>query len=485
MAEYDLTQTLLVYLDPHLALPLLKHLRTLDVFDAKDLAKAQYELSQKTSMANYTLQLFKEAYPGEPDPSDVAERAQEFETKHAQLSKNAEQVLKVLSDPNVTSQLKQDKAANVEWLKQQYQLTETQIHALYEYCRSCFACGKYSEASSYLYHFTAMCSDNSKTHESVLWGRLASDSLAGEWERALESLRALREFIDAQRVHAATGASSERRLTHEDILQKRVWLLHWSLFVFFNHPAGRTKLVEMFFGQMYLNTIQMSCWWLLRYLVFALVVTRRQASRGYVIENHGHSQTYKLQVHAALQEMSKVIQMESYRLQPDPFVDFFRQLYVELDFERAQEELAKAESVARNDFFLHDMADAFAENARLLMSEVYCRIHQKVDIADLSKRLNMSKEDGEKWIAKLISDTKMDAKIDSKEGVVRMNPPRSIVYQSVIDKTRGITFRTSALVQAMDRLAHPPSEQTEQRKTDGEGETAQQQTEVTPTAEAS
>ena len=130
---------------------------------------------------------------------------------------------------------------------------------------------------------------------------------------------------------------------------------------------------------------------------------------------------------------------------------------MELDFECAQAELAKAESVVRHDFFLQDVADPFIEHARLLVSEVYCRIHQKVDIVDLSKRLNMSKEDGEKWIVKLICDTKMDAKIDLKEGVVRMNQPRPIVYQSVIDKTRGITFRTSALAQAMDRRAHPPA----------------------------
>ena len=44
MAEYDLTQTLVAHLDPHLVLPLLSHLRTLDLFDAKDVVKAQYEV---------------------------------------------------------------------------------------------------------------------------------------------------------------------------------------------------------------------------------------------------------------------------------------------------------------------------------------------------------------------------------------------------------------------------------------------------------
>ncbi len=35
--------------------------------------------------------------------------------------------------------------------------------------------------------------------------------------------------------------------------------------------------------------------------------------------------------------------------------------------------------------------------------------------SDLSKRLNLTKEEGEKWIVNLIRDTRTDAKIDFKE----------------------------------------------------------------------
>merc|ERR1712130_7141 len=129
---------------------------------------------------------------------------------------------------------------------------------------------------------------------------------------------------------------------------------------------------------------------------------------------------------------------------PDPFVDFFRQLYVELDFDRAQEELAKAQRVAHGDFFLHDTADTFMEQARLLVSEVYCRIHQKVDIGDLSKRLN---------------ETKMNATIE--DGVLNINQPRPVVYQSVIDKASSLTGHTTSLMQAIERLTQQPVETEE------------------------
>ena len=67
---------------------------------------------------------------------------------------------------------------------------------LYEYGRFRFACGKYSEASSYLYHYSVLSPDTGKVYESVLWGKLASNTLTGEWERALDDLRVLRDHID-------------------------------------------------------------------------------------------------------------------------------------------------------------------------------------------------------------------------------------------------------------------------------------------------
>lgn len=462
------------------------------MFDAHDLAKAQYELAKHTNMVDFTLQFHKQAHPNEPEPKEVLERREQLVEKNSTLEKEAEKVLSVIEDPNVAQALKQDKAHNLEWLQQNYKLTLEQIDALFRYGYFHFSCGKYSEASSYLYHYCVLATDNKLTASS-LWGKLACDTLTGEWERALEDVRVLREHIDAQRATTSAVAGSGNEVAHEEILQKRVWLLHWSLFVWFNHPAGRTKLVELFLSPAYLATIQMSCWWLLRYLVVALVITRRKVTRGYVVETSGNptgqqnssSSTNKLTTQSALRELSKVIQMESYRRDPDPFVDFFHHLYLELDFDRAQEELAKAEQVAKQDFFLQEHADEFVENARFLVSEVYCRIHQNVDIADLSKRLNMSKEDGEKWIVTLICDTKTDAKIDFKEGVVRMNQPRPIVYQSVIDKTRGITFRTSALAQAMDRRAHPPQAGADaRRKGQHANKTAQRPDVDAPAAEA-
>lgn len=60
-----------------------------------------------------------------------------------------------------------------------------------------------------------------------LWGKLASEILTQNWENALEDLNRLKEFIESNLTTSPLQA-----------LQQRTWLIHWSLFVFFNHSKG-------------------------------------------------------------------------------------------------------------------------------------------------------------------------------------------------------------------------------------------------------
>lgn len=63
----------------------------------------------------------------------------------------------------------------------------------------------------------------------------------------------------------------------------------------------------------------------------------------------------------------------------------------------------------------------------------------------MSTRLGLNQDEGEKWIVNLIRDTRVDAKIDYKQGTVIMNHPPQSVYQQVIEKTKGAFFRTQVL----------------------------------------
>ena len=69
MASYDLTKTVIPYLDRHLSFPLLSHLSELEIFPAEDVLAAQYELAKGTNMVDYAASLFEQLHPGDEPPA--------------------------------------------------------------------------------------------------------------------------------------------------------------------------------------------------------------------------------------------------------------------------------------------------------------------------------------------------------------------------------------------------------------------------------
>lgn len=253
-----------------------------------------------------------------------------------------------------------------------------QITALYNFGKFQYSYGNYSGAADYLYHFRVLSTDND-LNLSAHWGKLSSDILTGRWDIALEELNTLRDAIDTRPATLLASASAAANNLPEPALTQlhsRTWLAHWSLFVYFNHPQGRTLLLETFLSPTYLNTIQTSCPWILRYLTAAAILSRKVATG---VSTSG-STPVSSRVRNAIREIVKVIQTEEYQY-TDPVTSFLKELHVEFDFEAAQKELTKAVEVIGNDFFLNEFKEEFLDNARYLISEAYCRIHQKIDIA--------------------------------------------------------------------------------------------------------
>ena len=109
---------------------------------------------------------------------------------------------------------------------------------------------------------------------SCLWGKLASEILMQRWDDAYDDLNQLKDAIETN--------SSRSPL---ELLHQRTWFIHWSLFVYFNHPKGRDDLVQLFLGPLtsssnqtnsYLNTLQTASPHLLRYLAAAVIINPRK-----------------------------------------------------------------------------------------------------------------------------------------------------------------------------------------------------------------
>ena len=65
-----------------------------------------------------------------------------------------------LSSGDKVKQLKQDKAYNLAFLQEQYQIGPAQIDALYSFAKFQFECGNYSGAAEFLYHYRCAAGAN-------------------------------------------------------------------------------------------------------------------------------------------------------------------------------------------------------------------------------------------------------------------------------------------------------------------------------------
>ena len=144
------------------------------------------------------------------------------------------------------------------------QIGPDQIEALYQYAKFQFECGNYSGAADYLYQYRALCT-NSERSVSALWGKLAAEILMQNWDVALEELNRLKEIIDSKvflltlytlffvvYLHYITNLFCswffwQNFSSPLNQLQNRIWLMHWSLFIFFNHENGRNGIIDLFF----------------------------------------------------------------------------------------------------------------------------------------------------------------------------------------------------------------------------------------------
>lgn len=103
--------------------------------------------------------------------------------------------------------------------------------------------------------------------------------------------------------------------------------------------------------------------------------------------------------------------------------------------------------MVKNDYFLHTLTSDFIDSARLAVFETYCRVHATVDIPTLASKLNMSVEDGERWIVRISTD----AKIDSEAGTVVMNTWSQSAYDGIIERTKSLSFRSHVLVSTIEK----------------------------------
>jgi len=351
-----------------------------------------------------------------------------------------------------------------DYLAEHHGISAATIEALFACAKFRYECGEYDMAAELLKYYRELVPLESEASLRALWGKFVADIVAMHFETAHKDCEELRALIAR-----APGMSELASL------QQRSWLLHWSLFVFCNlTKGGKDLLIEFFLLDSNLNAIQLNCPWLLRYLIAAILTSKkrqtllsRQLLRIVTQESAAYSDPVRAPpaargAPAAPSARSPPVPRRPLPAAPRPLlaralprpqiIEFMLALLHRFDFEAAQEKLAQCSAVIATDYFLSSLTSAaeFMENARRFLFETYCRIHRKIGLDTLASKLHMSEPDAEKWLIELMRSAQLDAKIDSIERQVVMSVAPPSVYQAVLDKTRDLTVRTRVLSESIE-----------------------------------
>merc|ERR1739844_550513 len=263
-------------------------------------------------MVDFIIDVHKTLYPDQEVPKSLYEKRTTVVATFKRLQDENQLILKTFQDPKVHQQLQQNRDSKqlIDYLVQNHDFKIEMIDKCYEYAKCLYETGNYGDASKFLYIHRILVQPTDRNYLNGIWGKLASEILMQNWDTALEDLKRLQQFID----ESTFGSSLQ-------LLQQRTWLIHWSLFVFFNHPKGRDLIIELFLYQkQYLNAIQTTCPWILRYLSTAVIINKNSRRN-------------------VMKDLVKVIQEESYTYR-DPITSFIEDLYVNFDFKGAQQKLS-------------------------------------------------------------------------------------------------------------------------------------------------
>eukprot|EP00009_Paramoeba_aestuarina_P008910 CAMPEP_0201508572 /NCGR_PEP_ID=MMETSP0161_2-20130828/1903_1 /ASSEMBLY_ACC=CAM_ASM_000251 /TAXON_ID=180227 /ORGANISM="Neoparamoeba aestuarina, Strain SoJaBio B1-5/56/2" /LENGTH=429 /DNA_ID=CAMNT_0047903287 /DNA_START=78 /DNA_END=1367 /DNA_ORIENTATION=- len=421
-SKYDNTHTICSFLDRHLCFPLFEFLEVKEIYPKKQMLEAKLDLLSKTNMVDFAMEIHQEVH-GEAAPEEMVKRREEVIAKIPQTQQQAGSLLELVipakdQPETIAESMIREKTFDMPTLSRDYGITQDQLKGLYEFARFQFGCGSYGPAADLLGYFRHLSTNQDKSLHA-LWGKLASEILMRKWENALSDLKILQGLIDNKAASPVVTC------------QQRAWLIHWGLFIFFNHPNGRNSLLELFFNERYLTVIQTACPHILRYLAATVIISQRKRT--------------------TVKDLLKVIQQEGYTYS-DPITEFMDALFVQFDFESAQQKLRECETLFENDYFLHSFREEFLENARMHIFETYCRIHQCIEITMIADKLNMTETEAERWIVNLIRHAHFDARIDSENNQVILGNQSSSVHQQLIDKTKSLSYKTNEMALGVQKL---------------------------------
>jgi translation initiation factor 3 subunit E len=465
--------------------------------------------------------LHVDAPAGSPEePAELATKRASTDAAFAALSEKCRLFVSLVDPSNVEAfqKLRSDGNLNIVGLASAYPdmgIDIASLEALFDLAQTEMQRSNYYDASDYLTLFdevaeaemdatklllaavpesetkeeemTRLSSTLAKLEEMrfrVQWGLLVTSVLTPESDSGADpiaALKALRKTIDVR--------AKAKKVTPLEHLQQQTWLAHWAVWIFFSEKAttGASLLCDFFLAaeepasqsqenrrnrkrysptNSYLNVVQSNCQWLLRYLAVAHIIsTIVGRSRALAANEY---------------ELMRAIKMEE-RSYSGPIVEFVKRLIILHDLESAKDSLESVNQCLKADYFISGrrvpaaiagsstkddgFVCQFMLAARKLVIELSCRIHEKLDLAQLAAKLNMEPAEAEQWMVKIIRSSEAQssesggdsyakslalssmkgAKIDSLKSHIIMSADAPSVYAQLVQKTQGLQLRSETL----------------------------------------
>lgn len=475
-ATWDLTSYVSPHLDLHMMFPLLEYVDSLIAqgtipYSVTDVAAARLSLLRPTHMVDYAMDIYRELHGADHEiPKEMEDQKTAVFEKLEELRAGCRAFDELWREEDRRTTLMQDGKWNIAGLAS-VDITADIVETYRQLAKFNYDCGDYQTARDMLECYLSLFSsppmttnttnvddmddmmgsnENKKEDKTegnplmyhlrdinndllqVLWGRLSCEILLESWEDAHVALTAVKAAIES--------LSSTNKMTALEALKQRTWLLHWSLFVFWNDGSkGLENMVALFSTERYLQAVTTNAPHLLRYLSAAVLLVKRRVANS---SSSANATGTSVEARRLIKDLVKIMNHCEYS---DPIVEFVDCLCVKFDFEMAQQKLAECEQVLATDFFLCKQTALFMEEARVFVFENYCRIHHKIDLGTLGEKLAMDQAHAERWIVDLIRNALLDAKIDSEEKCVVMGGDPQSVYEQVMEKTRDLNLRSGTL----------------------------------------
>lgn len=153
--KYDLLPKLIPHLDRHLVFPLFE---ILEDDPAPDTTRLKYELLKETNMTDFVGELYRQMNNLDQVPEEYVERREEVLRKRERLQDESSAVTRLLENDEVINNLRSDKVANLNYLKEHHGVTVEMVNSLYEFGQFQYSCGDYTSAAELLYQFRVLVS---------------------------------------------------------------------------------------------------------------------------------------------------------------------------------------------------------------------------------------------------------------------------------------------------------------------------------------